>query len=186
LDASPSPACISIPHKCRYELANYAAAAERYSNSGVAQLNLFDDNAPRPGSEKLMSVLDSLNARVGRGTLYFAGQGIEQQWQMKRDMLSPRYTRHTSSCMCVGCVRSPQSHSYLYSWGALRAWCGVPANDKPGQKRNGDNKHQNRECDANSHTFSLPLWIFSLHRIRFPWESEKPGNVCCDCNHLRH
>lgn len=59
---------------------------------GVAQLNLFDDNAPRAGSERLMEVLDHLNAKDGRGTLYFAGQGIQQQWQMKRGMLSPRYT----------------------------------------------------------------------------------------------
>ncbi|EEJ3291837.1 DUF4113 domain-containing protein [Salmonella enterica subsp. diarizonae] len=26
------------------------------------------------------------------GTLYFAGEGIQQQWAMKREMLSPRYT----------------------------------------------------------------------------------------------
>ncbi|EBG3494794.1 DUF4113 domain-containing protein [Salmonella enterica subsp. enterica] len=26
------------------------------------------------------------------GTLYFAGQGMPQQWAMKREMLSPRYT----------------------------------------------------------------------------------------------
>ncbi|MDI7270828.1 DUF4113 domain-containing protein, partial [Cronobacter dublinensis] len=25
-------------------------------------------------------------------TLYFAGQGIQQAWQMKREMLSPCYT----------------------------------------------------------------------------------------------
>nr|ESH07583.1 ferrochelatase [Salmonella enterica subsp. enterica serovar Give str. 564] len=27
------------------------------------------------------------------------------------------YTLHTSSCLCVGYARSPQSHSYLCSWG---------------------------------------------------------------------
>ena len=43
----------------------------------VAQLNLFDDNVPRRNSEKLMEVLDHLNAKDGRGTLYFAGQGIQ-------------------------------------------------------------------------------------------------------------
>ncbi|PPK20884.1 DNA polymerase V subunit UmuC, partial [Klebsiella pneumoniae] len=59
---------------------------------GVAQLNLFDDNAPRQNSEKLMEVLDHLNAKDGRGTLYFAGQGIQTAWQMKREHLSPRYT----------------------------------------------------------------------------------------------
>ncbi|PNM25826.1 hypothetical protein A6J66_017570 [Yersinia enterocolitica] len=27
------------------------------------------------------------------------------------------YTRHTSSCMCVGCLRSPQSLTCVSSWG---------------------------------------------------------------------
>ncbi|EMJ5171267.1 Y-family DNA polymerase [Klebsiella aerogenes] len=63
-----------------------------FYSQGVAQLNLFDDNAPRQNSEKLMEVLDHLNAKDGRGTLYFAGQGIQATWQMKREMLSPRYT----------------------------------------------------------------------------------------------
>ncbi|EGO8360259.1 hypothetical protein EYW98_12460 [Escherichia coli] len=27
------------------------------------------------------------------------------------------YTRHTSSCMCVGCVRSPESLTYVSSSG---------------------------------------------------------------------
>lgn len=63
-----------------------------FFSQGIAQLNLFDDNAPRRGSDKLMEVLDHLNAKEGRGALYFAGQGIQQQWAMKREMLSPRYT----------------------------------------------------------------------------------------------
>ncbi|WP_181144481.1 DUF4113 domain-containing protein, partial [Cronobacter sakazakii] len=60
-------------------------------SQGVAQLNLFDENAPRGTSEALMSLMDTLNQQ-GRGTLYFAGQGIQQAWQMKREMLSPCYT----------------------------------------------------------------------------------------------
>ncbi|MDM2714887.1 Y-family DNA polymerase [Citrobacter sp. Cy232] len=63
-----------------------------FFSQGIAQLNLFDDNAPRRGSEKLMEVLDHLNAKEGKGALYFAGQGIQQRWAMKREMLSPRYT----------------------------------------------------------------------------------------------
>lgn len=72
-----------------------------FFSQGVAQLNLFDDNAPRAGSEKLMEVLDQLNAKGGRGTLYFAGQGIQQQWAMKREMLSPRYTTRFSDLLRV-------------------------------------------------------------------------------------
>ncbi|ELW9510315.1 Y-family DNA polymerase [Klebsiella oxytoca] len=72
-----------------------------FYSQGVAQLNLFDDNAPRKNSEKLMEVLDHLNAKDGRGTLYFAGQGIQTAWQMKREMLSPRYTTRFSDLLIV-------------------------------------------------------------------------------------
>lgn len=74
---------------------------EDFYSQGVAQLNLFDDNAPRQNSEKLMEVLDHLNAKDGRGTLYFAGQGIQTAWQMKREMLSPRYTTRFSDLLKV-------------------------------------------------------------------------------------
>ncbi len=59
-----------------------------FFSQGVAQLNLFDENAPRANSVALM---DKLNQKRRR-TLYFAGQGIQQAWQMKREMLSPCYT----------------------------------------------------------------------------------------------
>ncbi|MBB1201001.1 translesion error-prone DNA polymerase V subunit UmuC [Enterobacteriaceae bacterium 89] len=72
-----------------------------FYSQGVAQLNLFDDNAPRKNSKELMALLDRLNAKDGRGTLYFAGQGIQQQWQMKREMLSPRYTTRYSDLLAV-------------------------------------------------------------------------------------
>ncbi|MCW9181341.1 Y-family DNA polymerase [Klebsiella pneumoniae] len=72
-----------------------------FYSQGVAQLNLFDDNAPRQNSGKLMEVLDHLNAKNGRGALYFAGQGIQAAWQMKREMLSPRYTTRYSDLLKV-------------------------------------------------------------------------------------
>ncbi|WP_238084530.1 Y-family DNA polymerase [Pseudescherichia vulneris] len=71
-----------------------------FYSQGVAQLNLFDDNAPRADSDALMALMDKLN-RQGRGTLYFAGQGIQQAWQMKREKLSPRYTTRWSDLPIV-------------------------------------------------------------------------------------
>lgn len=72
-----------------------------FFSQGVAQLNLFDSNIPRLNSEVLMQTLDKLNKKQGRGTLFFAGQGIEQPWQMKREMLSPRYTTRFSDLLRV-------------------------------------------------------------------------------------
>ena len=67
----------------------------------VDRLKVLDENVPRAGSEWLMEVFDPLNAKDGRGTLYFAGQGIQQQWQMKREMLSRRFTTRYSDLLVV-------------------------------------------------------------------------------------
>ena len=62
-----------------------------FSPGATAQLSLFDDRPPRPASAQLMTVLDKVNnSRLGK--LWFAGQGIEPEWKMKREMLSPAYT----------------------------------------------------------------------------------------------
>ncbi|WP_130100438.1 Y-family DNA polymerase [Siccibacter turicensis] len=62
-----------------------------FSSSGVAQLNLFDEQPPRPHSNELMQVIDNIN-HTGLGRVWFAGRGIAPEWQMKREMLSPAYT----------------------------------------------------------------------------------------------
>lgn len=62
-----------------------------FFSQGVAQLNLFDEHQPRPDSTALMQVVDQLN-RSGCGTVWFAGQGIQKSWAMKREMLSPAWT----------------------------------------------------------------------------------------------
>ncbi|URL13337.1 translesion error-prone DNA polymerase V subunit UmuC [Pantoea ananatis] len=62
-----------------------------FFSQGVCQLNLFDEYRPQPNSEALMRVVDGLN-QSGKASLFFAGQGIEKSWAMKREMLSPAYT----------------------------------------------------------------------------------------------
>lgn len=72
----------------------------RYAKAGImladfsgreAQLNLFDECAPRPDSEALMNAVDRIN-RAGKGRIFFAGQGINVGFAMRREMLSPEYT----------------------------------------------------------------------------------------------
>lgn len=93
--------CLDIIWKsgCRYQKAGVMLGD--FFSHGVAQLSLFDENTPRKNSQKLMDVLDHLNTEKGRGTLYFAGQGIQQKWQMKREMLSPRYTTRFADLLTV-------------------------------------------------------------------------------------
>lgn len=43
-------------------------------------------------SEKLMQVVDKINAGLGRDTIFFAAEGIEKKWVIKCDRRSPRYT----------------------------------------------------------------------------------------------
>lgn len=71
-----------------------------FFSQGVAQLHLFDAYGPRANSEALMQVMDKIN-QAGRGTLWFAGQGIEKSWTMKREMLSPAYTTRFSDLPIV-------------------------------------------------------------------------------------
>jgi DNA polymerase V len=61
----------------------------------VAQLSLFDEYRPLANSYALMRVVDGLN-QSGKASLFFAGQGIQKSWSMKRDMLSPAYTTRVS------------------------------------------------------------------------------------------
>ncbi|EGT0451770.1 DUF4113 domain-containing protein [Serratia nematodiphila] len=62
-----------------------------FYSQGIAQLNLFDEYQPRQNSGQLMAVLDHIN-KSGRAKVWFAGQGTQQIWSMKRELLSPAYT----------------------------------------------------------------------------------------------
>lgn len=55
------------------------------------QLNLFD-RADHDRNSRLSSAIDSLNKRMGRGTLQSAASGVKPTWAMKREMKSPSYT----------------------------------------------------------------------------------------------
>lgn len=78
---------------CRYMKAG-VMLGDFYSQ-GISQLNLFDEFKPQANSESLMRVVDGLN-QSGKGKLWFAGQGIQKSWEMKREMLSPAYTTRLS------------------------------------------------------------------------------------------
>ncbi|EGR2227760.1 Y-family DNA polymerase [Vibrio parahaemolyticus] len=58
---------------------------------------------PEPNNPKLMSVLDGLNHRFGDKTLFLGAEGIEQKWEMRREMLTPRYTSDWNSLPSIKC-----------------------------------------------------------------------------------
>jgi DNA polymerase V len=48
--------------------------------------------ADTPRQKALLRAVDQVNQRFGRDAMHLAGQGIKPRWQMRREMLSPRYT----------------------------------------------------------------------------------------------
>nr|WP_256378122.1 translesion error-prone DNA polymerase V subunit UmuC [Pantoea sp. Ap-870] len=66
-----------------------------FTSDGVSQLNLFDKDKPRVNSAQLMKVLDGIN-QSGLGHMWFARQGVSNEWQMKRELLSPAWTTRWS------------------------------------------------------------------------------------------
>lgn len=77
-------------------LARILREGYRYVKPGIMLADFsgreaFDECAPRPGCEALMNAVDRIN-RAGKGRVFFAGQGIDVGFAMRREMLSPEYT----------------------------------------------------------------------------------------------
>jgi len=71
-----------------------------FFDHGVTQLDLFDERSVNPGRNDLMQVIDLIH-KEGKGKMWFAGQGTEKRWAMKREMLSPAYTTRLSDLPVV-------------------------------------------------------------------------------------
>tara|TARA_R110002033_G_scaffold84545_2_gene135148 strand:- start:142 stop:429 length:288 start_codon:yes stop_codon:yes gene_type:complete len=69
--------------------------SEQYS-----QIDLFN---PPKANPAMMAVLDKLNNRYGRDTVFVAAQGIEHQWAMRRDFLTPQYTTSWGALPFIKC-----------------------------------------------------------------------------------
>ncbi|MBD1570301.1 Y-family DNA polymerase [Aliivibrio sp. S10_S31] len=71
----------------------------RYYKVGVGLLDLLDGRHeqfdllnPAPNNNQLMTIFDKINHKYGTDTLFLGAQGINTQWGMKREMLTPQYT----------------------------------------------------------------------------------------------
>ena len=65
------------------------------TNHRYQQQDLFTPTE-NPRSDELMKTLDTINAKMGNGTLRFAGEGFDAGWRMKQRLRSPRYTTQFS------------------------------------------------------------------------------------------
>lgn len=73
-----------------------------YKKSGVllmglqpketVQQTLFDDPVDQARSDAMMKVMDSINRKMGQGSVTVASSGVKQRWAMRREKKSPSYT----------------------------------------------------------------------------------------------
>lgn len=72
----------------------------KYAKAGVMLNDIQQANEiqqdffaePSPKSDALMGVLDAVNQRYGKNTLFYGSQGVQHKWQMKRNNMTPRFT----------------------------------------------------------------------------------------------
>ena len=78
-------------YRVGYRYAKGGVMLADFYEHGAYQQDLFSYPARTANSQALMSVVDRIN-HSGRGTVFFASQGVTPTWSMKRNYLSPAYT----------------------------------------------------------------------------------------------
>lgn len=73
------------------------------SSAGKQQYTLFKDAAAGSRSLLLMQVLDAINRKMGKDTLFLASSGIRQTWRMKQGNRSPCYTTNWEELAWARC-----------------------------------------------------------------------------------
>jgi len=61
-------------------------------SKGTVQATLFDDASKQTKSDNMMSVMDTINRKMGQGSMTIAASGIRQRWAMRRDRMSQNFT----------------------------------------------------------------------------------------------
>lgn len=87
-------------YKPGYAYSKCAVLLLDLSQRGEVTPDLFAP-APRRGAERLMSIVDQINKREGRGTLRLGRVPAEPDWGMRRDMLSRAYTTDWDELIAV-------------------------------------------------------------------------------------
>ena len=97
---TPTDDTSKILNAIRPKLASIFHKGRRYKKSGMMffgleskhnrQMDLFSAPAQRDDNG-LGKVIDEINSKFGKGTLFTLAEGINKTWKMKRDMLSGAY-----------------------------------------------------------------------------------------------
>lgn len=73
------------------------------STKAHRQGNLLSSEAATQKAAALMAVMDTINRREGRNTVFLAGTGINPSWHMRRERQSPHYTTRWTEVPTVTC-----------------------------------------------------------------------------------
>lgn len=79
-------------YKANFKYAKAGVMLGELVSANEVQSDFFNNKKFENGSEKLMGVLDSINMKMGGGTMKLASEGFKQPWRMKQGNKSPNYT----------------------------------------------------------------------------------------------
>ena len=108
--ASPISATPEILSAVRPAVGRLFVTGKRYRRAGVLlcgleragqAMDLFRGDPSKRPAAKLSAAADAINARFGRRTVFFASEGTERKWRMKREMLSCRFTSRWDELLVV-------------------------------------------------------------------------------------
>jgi DNA polymerase V len=86
-------------------------AGYRYKKAGVMLIDLVPaatvqgdlwSAADTPARRRLMTAMDAVNAKNGRGTLHFAASGVQRGWALRSEQRSARFTTEWGELLKVG------------------------------------------------------------------------------------
>jgi DNA polymerase V len=70
----------------------------------ISQLDIFEGGeSSKKNNNEVMILLDSINAKFGKKTLFIGAEGVRNAWQMRREMISQRYTTNWKELPVVFC-----------------------------------------------------------------------------------
>lgn len=79
----------------------------KYQKAGIMLMNLVPNTfqqsslLPSASNSELMSVIDNINSRLGKNTLFFCAEGFNKKWSLKSEKRSPRYTTRWNEIITV-------------------------------------------------------------------------------------
>ena len=81
-----------------------------YKKAGIMLLNLVPEDVMQLDimtaqdvmkSDKLMATVDRINTRLGKHTVYYAAEGVQKNWELRRDFISPRCSTRVAEAITV-------------------------------------------------------------------------------------